>query len=292
MNLTTNQYWCITAGYVCDFDKLFSDANLNHLCPGGSGYIGYRSCAEEGKIEDDSGIAHSALTSNKYITGMHTASGLEEEHPEPDVSEFEDPQDTLDPGSGGHDNATMEETLNPKIEKNATHYIIFEGRQLFKPKLISQRYFVSKTGTTIAVQILDLAPTPSADKPLMWIWTQKYRMLFFQLGPDVIYKKDSDNQQWSLKDTELKEIMDCAWEALSPDSNEILNNLEALPLMNGTGYGKRHSLLTFHWINLAKKDGKDEIKCFMCAGKTQLRNMQKHVGKHILVALQRFKIDW
>ncbi|KAF8165795.1 hypothetical protein B0H34DRAFT_794138 [Crassisporium funariophilum] len=69
------------------------------------------------------------------------ASGSEEEHLEPDVSEFKDPQDTLGPGSGKYDNATiepMEETLNPEMEKNATHYIIFKGRQLFKPKLISQ----------------------------------------------------------------------------------------------------------------------------------------------------------
>ncbi|KAF8154667.1 hypothetical protein B0H34DRAFT_615988, partial [Crassisporium funariophilum] len=38
-----------------------------------------------------------------------------------------------------------------------------------------------------------------------------------------------------------------------------------------------------------KKDGKDEIKCFICAAKAQLRNMQKHVGKHILLALRRFQ---
>ncbi|KAF8165836.1 hypothetical protein B0H34DRAFT_856089 [Crassisporium funariophilum] len=174
------------------------------------------------------------------------ASGSEEEHLEPDVSDFKDPQDTLGPGSGEYDNATiepMEETLNPEMEKNATHYIIFKGRQLFKPKLISRRLssdsvasmrtrgedgtkantvkvrdlgatltrvgnnvclaivevlnfrqtkskninltavdtndldFASKTGTTIAVQILNLAPVPSADKPLTWIWTQKYIQL-------------------------------------------------------------------------------------------------------------------
>ncbi|KAF8155859.1 hypothetical protein B0H34DRAFT_675971 [Crassisporium funariophilum] len=330
----------------------------------------------------------------------------------PDVSEFNGPQDTLDPGSGKYDNATiepMEETLNPEMEKNATHYIIFEGRRLFKPKLISRQLssdsarkvtiwplcaqgvsvlemlnrrlqvlnqsqedgtkantvkvgdlgaaltrvgnnvwlaivevlnfrqtkskninltavdmndldFASKTGMTIAVQIQDLAPAPSADKPLMWIWTQKYiqlqpskdgtrsqhhlaiqipGMLFVPLGPDVIYEKDSDTPQWSLKDSELKEVMDCAWEALSPDSNEILNNLEALPLINGTGLPYRYCIdrvweKTFivdlpPRINLAKKNGKDEIKCFICAAKTQLRNMQKHVGKHILLALQRFQ---
>ncbi|KAF8165819.1 hypothetical protein B0H34DRAFT_671570 [Crassisporium funariophilum] len=281
---------------------------------------------------------------------VRAASGSEEEHLEPDVSEFKDPQGTLGPGSGKYDNATiepMEETLNPEMERNATHYIIFKGRQLFKPKLISRQLssdsarkvtiwplcaqgvsvlemlnrwlqvlnqsqedgtkantvkvgdlgaaltrvgnnvclaivevlnfrqtkskninltavdmndldFASKTGTTIAVQILNLAPAPSANKPLTWIWTQKYiqlqpRMLFFLLGPDVIYEKNSDNPQWSLKDTELKEV------DLPPE------------------------------INLAKKDGKDEIKHFICTTKTQLCNMQKHVGKHILLALQRFQ---
>ncbi|KAF8150234.1 hypothetical protein B0H34DRAFT_667193 [Crassisporium funariophilum] len=411
-NTLLREHFGEDAGYACDFDKLFSDANLDHLCPGGSGYIGYRSCAEEGEIKDDSGIAHGALTSNEYITGARAASGSEEEHPEPDVSEFDDPQDTLDPGSREYDDATiepMEETLNPEMEKNATHYIIFEGRRLFKPELISRRLssdsarkvtirplraqgvsvlemlnrrlqvlnqsqedgteadtvkvgdlgaaltrvgndvclaivevlnfrqtkskninltavdtndldFASKTGTTIAVQILDLAPAPSADKPLTWIWTRKYiqlqpskdgtrsqrhlairipGMLFFPLGPDVIYEKDSDAPRWSLKDSELKEVMDCAWEALSPDSNEILNDLEALPLINGAGLPYRYCIdrvweKTFvvnlpPEINLAKKDGKDEIECFICAAKTQLRNMRKHVGKHILLALRRFQ---
>jgi hypothetical protein len=114
---------------------------------------------------------------------------------------------------------------------------------------------------TVFGQILELRPTANPEA-LKWLWTGHYirfgetsqspstnrqyvlripGKLVYPLGPTVVPTPrewiDTDSgktatQTWSLTDLELAEILEFAWDSLNPDSEEIISNVELLPVVS------------------------------------------------------------
>jgi hypothetical protein len=117
---------------------------------------------------------------------------------------------------------------------------------------------------TVYGQILEMKPAPTTMVDLdtkNWLWTGHYMRfggglegrqtaatsrqyvvripgkLIYPLGPTItstpsIWMKGEGNiplQTWSITNLELNEILEVAWDALNPDSEEIISNIELLP---------------------------------------------------------------
>lgn len=113
---------------------------------------------------------------------------------------------------------------------------------------------------TVLAQVLDMEATSESG----WIWTHRYvrfesmkgpaipersnqhnftlripAPLIFPLSPSVVDTKPSGIMfppsekcsplTWSLKNSELEEVLDCAWLELKPDSEDIMGNIEMIP---------------------------------------------------------------
>ena len=152
--------------------------------------------------------------------------------------------------------------------------------------------------------------------------------LIHPLGPTIIALRLSDNQvdqpivpryakdsqiakTWSVPGTQLDAILMFAWEALSPDTEDIIANIEHVPSVStqsllyqdttGTLLDSDHGgLLTDilvgnemftildvpTWLTIEKKTGSDVAPCLICGSKEAVKNMRNHVGHHILYAMR------
>jgi hypothetical protein len=124
-----------------------------------------------------------------------------------------------------------------------------------------------KNGFTVFGQILELKAAPSllVDlQPINWLWTGHYMRfgaraekalttatsrqyvvripgkLIYPLGPTVVSTPKSwmdteaniPSHTWSITTQDLDEILEVAWDALSPDTEEIISNIEMLPVLS------------------------------------------------------------
>jgi hypothetical protein len=116
----------------------------------------------------------------------------------------------------------------------------------------------NETKSTVVGQILEMMPSKSSLKPVDWIWTRKYiqfgatteeekattrqfvinipGQFVHPLAPSVIPtggKKDDGHTEisstWSIPNTQLEDILESAWMDLSPDTEEIIGNVDMLP---------------------------------------------------------------
>ncbi|KAF8067653.1 hypothetical protein FPV67DRAFT_1652655 [Lyophyllum atratum] len=160
---------------------------------------------------------------------------------------------------------------------------------------------------SVAVQILDLkahVPDRQINEPT-YRWTKDYvqqqaskdgvinqRHLatripgsaFLPLGPDIVSAQDSSPDD------------------MNPDSDEIVDNLEALPKILAAVPGLPYKSLTGDpelcitalpvEINVSKRDGREKLPCRLCGTQLPLSKMRNHVGTHILRALRiaQFKV--
>ena len=120
----------------------------------------------------------------------------------------------------------------------------------------------NRSKITVLAQVLDMEATSESG----WIWTHRYirfesmkgpaihdrsnqhnfmlripASLIFPLSPSVVDTKPSGTMlppsekcsplTWSLKNSELEEILDCAWLELKPDSEDIMGNIEMIPAL-------------------------------------------------------------
>ncbi|KAF8056034.1 hypothetical protein FPV67DRAFT_1457452 [Lyophyllum atratum] len=177
---------------------------------------------------------------------------------------------------------------------------------------------------SVAVQILDLkahVPDRQINEPT-YRWTKDYvqqqaskdgvinqRHLatripgsaFLPLGPDIVSAQDS-SPVWALKPSDLKDTLKIAWDDMNPDSDEIVDNLEALPKILAAVPGLPYKSLTGDpelcitalpvEINVSKRDGREKLPCRLCGTQLPLSKMRNHVGTHILRALRiaQFKV--
>ena len=168
---------------------------------------------------------------------------------------------------------------------------------------------------TVAIQVLDLTANV-AGQNITWNWTKEYIQTkenqqgfttqtqcvtripgfnFFPItaGIDI----GADNRPvWSIRNEDLRAILDVAWESLHPTTDEIITNLEYLPqffpinaqLPYKLPSGARQLLVADPPVQLAAKlDPTQEIACKLC-GETKIlvSKMRDHVGAHILRALR------
>ena len=143
----------------------------------------------------------------------------------------------------------------------------------------------------------------------------------YPLGPTVVPTPrewiDTDSgktatQTWSLTDIELTEILEFAWDSLNPDSEEIISNVELLPVVSKSSMPYCNQLgiylLLLNSLNLIqipfaaekcllvpnipvhltvkKFEGHETVECYFCTTKTKLKDMRNHVGRHILCAFR------
>jgi len=118
----------------------------------------------------------------------------------------------------------------------------------------------NKSKITVLAQVLDMEVTSASG----WIWIHCYvrfesekgpavreqpsqhnfmlripGTLIFPSGPSVVNTKPSgimlppsekhSSLTWSLDNSELEEVLDCAWLELKPDSEDIMGNIEMIP---------------------------------------------------------------
>jgi hypothetical protein len=123
----------------------------------------------------------------------------------------------------------------------------------------------NRSKITVLAQVLDLEATSEFG----WIWTHRYirfestkgpairerssqhnfmlripASLIFPLSPSVVDTKPSGIMlppsekcsplTWSLKNSELEEVLDCAWLELKPDSEDIMGNIETIPSLGNS----------------------------------------------------------
>ena len=125
--------------------------------------------------------------------------------------------------------------------------------------------------------------------------------LICPLTPSVVQRplpgstQDISDYPWRVSATELQFVLKFLWDSLEPESEKILGNVELLHSIN-------NSALPYHDINgneslmvedvpnvltlRQKLSGKDKVPCLLCGQKEiSLKDMQKHVGGHILCDL-------
>ena len=185
---------------------------------------------------------------------------------------------------------------------------------------------IGAKATTVAVQILQLLPqepqldSESAQEVLTWMWPQKYIQireskdgflqqrnfvaripgnLFHLAAPNIKYNQQS-KPIWSLNNSDLKDIFERAWSDLNPNSPDIAERVKTLPKIIGPGVmqlpykssgGDPQYFLSKEdlppQLNIVKLDGKAEIKCYLCARTSLLKDMRNHVGVHLLKAFRQ-----
>jgi hypothetical protein len=124
----------------------------------------------------------------------------------------------------------------------------------------------NRSKITVLAQVMDMEATSESE----WIWTQRYirfesvkgpaicerssqhnfmlripAPLIFPLSPSVVNTKPSAGIMlpppekrspltWSLKTSELEEVLDYAWLELKPDSEDIMGNIEMIPCLGNS----------------------------------------------------------
>ncbi|KAI0753375.1 hypothetical protein C8Q80DRAFT_1096770 [Daedaleopsis nitida] len=120
--------------------------------------------------------------------------------------------------------------------------------------------------------------------------------LLYPLGPRIVESHSSSAEAeatrsladvtWALSDAQLHEMLDMAWSALNPETEEILSSVERLPLFvqaDGLPYRSQSGpdlIVTDVPVNLTaeKLSGNTSVRCYLCGDKTQLSRMRDHIG--------------
>ncbi|KZV81507.1 hypothetical protein EXIGLDRAFT_779657 [Exidia glandulosa HHB12029] len=98
---------------------------------------------------------------------------------------------------------------------------------------------------------------------------------------------------WSFSTAHLDDVLEEAWQALDPESEDILLNLNALPTVKNTtdlpyGSHKRGPVFVVRdvpaYLQPEPKhtDPDTKLPCYLCGTSVSLRKMRDHVGRHIL----------
>ncbi|KAI9064240.1 hypothetical protein FKP32DRAFT_1649613 [Trametes sanguinea] len=89
---------------------------------------------------------------------------------------------------------------------------------------------------------------------------------------------------WSLSDAQLREVLDVAWNALKPATDDIVANIEllpsasksdALPYRNADGAELLVQDVPEH-LTIEKLDGKHKVPCLLCGATMELSQMRNH----------------
>ncbi|KAH9856505.1 hypothetical protein C2E23DRAFT_721964 [Lenzites betulinus] len=99
---------------------------------------------------------------------------------------------------------------------------------------------------------------------------------------------------WSLSQSQLDEALDAAWSALSPDTEDILTNVDLLPAAKRSDALPYESEETPYFIvkdvpahlTVEKLSAASVVPCLLCGEKMSLLKMRNHTGQHILWSLR------
>ncbi|KAF9457045.1 hypothetical protein BDZ94DRAFT_1228616 [Collybia nuda] len=122
-------------------------------------------------------------------------------------------------------------------------------------------------------------------------------ILFHPLAPTIVPVQTDEGRNtatWSIPDAQLKEVLKSAWEELDPKSAEFLGNIGIIPFLEKTSlpYENLAGDKCLYVkdlpqnVNITKKGAEDNIDCYLCEKSLKLKDMRKHVGKHLLLALR------
>ncbi|PPR04251.1 hypothetical protein CVT26_004196 [Gymnopilus dilepis] len=180
----------------------------------------------------------------------------------------------------------------------------------------------SSTSIRVIGQLVQLSASQSSSDiegvPTAWEWPRQYiqldvkaeskllarsqfslevpSALIHPINPRIIMSSnvESPNERlrWTVHTDDLQGILDDAWESLRPDSNDILSNLELLPIIvnpEALPYKDNDGKPWFfvknlpsHLLPVPKLPGKTKVHCFICGAERALKEMRNHVGRHIL----------
>lgn len=112
---------------------------------------------------------------------------------------------------------------------------------------------------------------------------------------------DNGEPVWTIKHADLQQTMDKAWDLMEPDKDDILLNLEHLPMLSALSLPYKdqsgddqlffaNPTVPVSLSNTAttklpppfKLIGESPIDCRLCGKVFLLRSMRNHVGRHIL----------
>ncbi|KAI0043508.1 hypothetical protein FA95DRAFT_1681862, partial [Auriscalpium vulgare] len=179
-----------------------------------------------------------------------------------------------------------------------------------------------KSAITVIAQITEMRHSPSA---CAWKWTHQYvraelakssphsevrntrknfvlsvpGFLVHPLGPSIMLDGAAASDQpvttWSLPIAQLEDVLQCAWDALSPETEDIIGNVEALPVVNTAElpyktYSGDNALTVTEipaHLSVEKPAGTDKVPCYLCGETMILSKMRNHVGHHIILALRQ-----
>jgi hypothetical protein len=112
------------------------------------------------------------------------------------------------------------------------------------------------------------------------------------VAPEIGISADKSWIFWSIEEKQLDELMQTIWSGLSPDTEQIISNIELLPKVENIDLPYRDQLDVDHFtiqhitnVNpVAHRNWDDEVVCKLCGGMSVLRTMITHVGNDILKA--------
>ena len=198
-------------------------------------------------------------------------------------------------------------------------------------------------GVSVAIQMLEIIPqrpsdnTGQADSDFEWWWSRKYIQLqegkdhtfqkrnfitripgqdfhLLPVAPSVCYggndnaadgTKEGPVPIWSIRNSELKEVFERAWEEMDSESDDIIDNVKRLPVLAGTVKFDSEVLPSLPYVlhdgspqfylsksqlpaslTVVKLAGNTKVDCLLCQKKVTLYNMRNHIGTHLLRALK------
>jgi hypothetical protein len=121
-------------------------------------------------------------------------------------------------------------------------------------------------------------------------------LIFHPLGPDIHFDA-KDMAVWSLKNSDLQDVMEEAWDALNPSSDEVMSNIALLPEIAATNHlpyrlpdGSiqlyySEEKMPFH-LRPEVPNPDLQVPCLFCDNTFAIRKMRNHVGKHILRSIR------
>ncbi|THH13601.1 hypothetical protein EW146_g6638 [Bondarzewia mesenterica] len=98
---------------------------------------------------------------------------------------------------------------------------------------------------------------------------------------------------WKLSSEQLQEVLDYAWDSLSPESEDIINNFEqvvaltatsSLPYQNADGDESLVVVDIPAHLTVKKATPNTSIPCYLCNKSLLLPQMRNHIGEHIILA--------
>jgi hypothetical protein len=104
---------------------------------------------------------------------------------------------------------------------------------------------------------------------------------------------------WSFLHPDLEEVFNFDWDALNPESGDILGNMELLPKIesrglpycSSDGHERLFVLELPHHLTAEKLVLDAKVPCMLCGNFQKLAAMRNHVGAHILPSCRGIKLD-